>query len=80
MPRKKEASFETNILQLEEIVTKLEDSDATLEEIMANYTKGMELSAKCLKALDTANKQIDVLLQEQDGKVLEQELSIEGAD
>lgn len=78
MPRKKEASFEENLAQLEEIVGRLEGSGAALEDIMADYTKGIELSNLCMSALKKAEQQIDVMLQEQGQEILEQELQIEG--
>lgn len=80
MPRKKEASFEQNLQELEQVVERLEQGTAALEEIMADYTKGMELSNKCLAALSKAAEQMDVLLKENaQGEPEEQELVIEGA-
>lgn len=79
MPRKKAASFEENLQELEKIVRRLESGEAPLEEVMADYTRGMELSGRCLEALKKAEKQMDVMLAESlDGGVTEQELAIEG--
>lgn len=79
MPRKKTASFEENLQELEKIVDRLESGEAPLAEVMADYTRGMELSGKCLEALKKAEEQMDVLLAESaDGSVKEQELVIEG--
>ncbi|MDD3114197.1 MAG: exodeoxyribonuclease VII small subunit [Anaerovibrio sp.] len=79
MPRRKEASFEKNLQDLEQIVERLENGEAGLDEIMADYTKGIELSGKCLEALKKAEQQMDILLQvSPDGSVTEQELVIEG--
>ena len=45
---------------------------------MADYTRGMELSGKCLEALKKAEEQMDILLAENgDGSVTEQELIID---
>ena len=78
MPRKKTASFEENLQELEKIVSRLEGSEAPLEEIMADYTRGMELSGKCLEALKKAEERMDILLAENgDGSVMEQELIID---
>ena len=79
MPRKKTASFEENLQELEKIVDRLESGEAPLAEVMADYTRGMELSGKCPEALKKADEQMDVLLAEAaDGSVTEQELVIEG--
>lgn len=79
MPRKKAATFEENLMELENIVSKLESGEAGLEEIMADYTQGMKLAKSCMEALQKAEKQLDVLLQEDaDGNVMENELAIEG--
>ena len=78
MPRKKAASFEENLQELENIVSRLEGGEAPLEEIMVDYTRGMELSGKCLEALKKAEEQMDILLAENgDGSVTEQELIID---
>lgn len=78
MPRKKAASFEENLQELEKIVSRLEGGEAPLEDIMADYTNGMELSGKCLEALKKAEEQMDILLAENgDGSVTEQELIID---
>lgn len=78
MPRKKAASFEENLQELEKIVSRLEGGEAPLEEIMADYTRGMELSGKCLEALKKAEEQMDILLAENgEGSVTEQELIID---
>lgn len=68
MPRKKAASFEENLQELEKIVSRLEGGEAPLEEIMADYTRGMELSGKCLEALKKAEEQMDILLAENGGR------------
>ncbi len=43
----KNNSFESNLAQLEELVTKLESRDIPLEEAIDAYKKGMDLSKKC---------------------------------
>ena len=46
---------------------------------MADYTKGMELSAKCMDALKQAEKKMDIVLQESSkGEIVEKQLIIEG--
>ncbi len=43
----KKQSFEENIKQLEEIVSKLESRDISLEDACEAYKKGLDLSKKC---------------------------------
>lgn len=53
--------FEKNILELEDIVKKLENSEITLTESIALYEKGITLSEKLQKALETAEGKLTVL-------------------
>ena len=77
MPRKKELSFEESLTKLEDIVARMESGDADLQVLMANYSEGVQLSQNCLKALDMAEKAMDLMVQEKDGQVVEYELTIE---
>ena len=60
----KEISFEEALLQLEEIVTKLEEPDVPIEKALNYYQKGMELSKICDKVLNKAEKQMTEILDE----------------
>ncbi len=53
-----ENGFEQNLKMLEEIVSKLESSELSLDESVELYTKGVKLSAQCRKSLDEANLKI----------------------
>jgi exodeoxyribonuclease VII small subunit len=44
---------------------------------MAAYSEGVALSQSCLKALDRAEKAMDLMVQENGGKTSEEELVIE---
>lgn len=50
--------FEEAMVQLEEIVQKLETGDVPLEDAILLYKKGMELSAFCHNKLQDAEKQL----------------------
>lgn len=64
--------FEESMKELEEIVAKLENGDATLDESLEYFEKGIKLSKSCQKMLDTAEKKVSVLLAGADGeKVME---------
>lgn len=78
MPRKKELSFEESLEKLEQIVTEMESGDSNLKELMANYSEGIRLGNHCLKALDRAEKTMDLLVTGERGAVNEQKLQIEG--
>ena len=78
MPRKKTPSFEQALAELEELVQAMESGDLSLEKLMENYAKGVELSKLCMTALDRAEKAMDVVLKEKDGVVEELRLEIEG--
>ncbi|MDD6217766.1 MAG: exodeoxyribonuclease VII small subunit [Selenomonadaceae bacterium] len=78
MPRKKEAGFEEKLSQLEDIVSTLEQGNISLEDIMKNYSNGMEISRKCLEELQRAEKEMDVLIKLNNGQIEESELDIKG--
>ena len=48
-------AFESHMKELRELTQKLEQGNLPLEEAIALYTKGMELTAACQKELQTAN-------------------------
>ena len=76
MPRKKEASFEENLAELEQIVDKLESGEASLKDVIDNYTLGMELSRKCLAELKSVEDRMNVILSEENGKGTREDGSI----
>lgn len=55
-------SFEESIKELEEIVEKLEKGEATLDESLEYFEKGIKLSKSCQKMLDEAEKKVSVLV------------------
>lgn len=59
---KKEISFEDAMKRLEEIANELEKDDLTLDESIAKFEEGMELSKKCKEMLDSAEKKITILI------------------
>lgn len=78
MPKKKQPTFEENIAELEKVVQLLENGEAGLDDIMKNYAIGMELSKKCLAEITRVEKEMDVLVRQHNGKIIESELDIEG--
>ena len=64
--------------KLEQIVSAMESGDSSLQDLMANYAEGVQLGSNCLKVLEQAEKTMDVMVQDNAGKVKESELQIEG--
>ena len=61
-------SFEESIKELEEIVEKLEKGEATLDESLEYFEKGIKLSKSCQKMLDEAEKKVSVLVADANGE------------
>jgi exodeoxyribonuclease VII small subunit len=55
------ANFESAIKELEELVADMESGRLTLEESLAAYKRGIELSAYCQKTLNAAEQQVKIL-------------------
>ncbi len=56
-----EQSIEQIFEQLDEILARLEASDATLEQSFADYEAGMKLVKACGEKIDKVEKQLIVL-------------------
>lgn len=69
-------SFEEAASELEQIVARLEKGDISLEESITNFQKGIELSRYCAAKLDEAEKKISVLLQDQEGNLIEKDFEL----
>ena len=54
----KELKFEEGLKKLEELVTKLDDGDLSLEESISYYEIGIKLKSHCEKLLKTAELKI----------------------
>ena len=73
----KEMSFEEALLKLETIVGELEDEKIELEESIKRFELGVMLSSHCLAKLDEAEKKIEELTRNQDGKLVARELRLD---
>lgn len=60
--------FEEAMLNLEEVVQKLETGDVPLEDAITLYKKGMELSSFCHEKLQDAEKQLISIIDKDDKK------------
>jgi exodeoxyribonuclease VII small subunit len=72
-----ELPFETALTELEQIVKQLEHGDLALEEALNKFAEGVKLSQVCLSKLSSAEKQLDVMIEELNGKISEQPLIIQ---
>lgn len=64
-----EKTFEAALGELESIVRKLEDGDLDLEESLKLFEKGVKLSRECRERLARAERRIEVLMKDGNGKL-----------
>lgn len=69
-----EKTFEESLIELEEIVGRLEDGDMPLEESLALFEKGIQLSRDCRSRLTNAERRIEILMQDSDGNLTAAEI------
>lgn len=60
--------FEQAMARLEAIVGELEKGDLPLDESLKIFEEGIRLSKSCLKVLEDAEKKVEVLVQDKNGK------------
>jgi exodeoxyribonuclease VII small subunit len=60
--------FEEALSRLEKAVKALEKGDLPLEESLKVFEEGVKLSKTCLKLLEEAERKVEILLQDKDGK------------
>lgn len=70
-------TFEENVKELEEIVSKLEKGELSLEDSINNFEEGIKLSKECSSALDEAEKKINILVESEGGELKEEKFEIE---
>ena len=57
----KKLTFEQALEQLEQIVSRIEQGETSLEESIEKYAEGIVLIKQCRKILDAAEKKIQLL-------------------
>ena len=67
MSKKNGLTFEESMTQLDKIAAELENGKLTLDETVAKFEEGMELSKKCKESLENAEKKITILMKTDDG-------------
>ena len=68
--------FEEMMQELEQISQDLEKGDLSLDESMEKFEEGRALSKKCSEILETAEKKIKILIQDED-KLKEEDFDVE---
>ncbi len=63
----KEQTFEEKLGELDGIVKKLETGDTTLDEMLALFESGVKIARECGAELDSAEKKINILVENSDG-------------
>lgn len=58
--------FEEAIQTLEDIVSKMEDKNTTLEESINLFNEGIKKSTECFKILNESKGKVELLVQELD--------------
>jgi exodeoxyribonuclease VII small subunit len=60
--------FEEALARLESIVAELERGELPLEDSMRIFEEGIKLSKVCLKMLEEAERKVEILVKDKDGK------------
>ena len=69
-------NFEEQIEKLEEIVKELEKGDLNLDDSVAKFEEGIKISKECNKILESAEKKITILVN-QNGEMQEENFEAE---
>ena len=72
-----EKKFEDALKRLEEIVEKLEEGDLNLDESLELFEEGIKLSKLCSKKLNEAEKRIEMLTKDEEGRLKAQPFETE---
>lgn len=73
-------SFESSLRRLEQIVREMESGELPLERSLELFEQGVKLSRECQTQLDEAERRIEVLLRDADGRLTTRRLAVEETD
>lgn len=65
-------TFEENMKELEDIVSKLEKGELDLDNSIKNFEEGIKISKECSKTLEDAERRINILLESESGELTEE--------
>jgi exodeoxyribonuclease VII small subunit len=71
--------FEQALKELEAIVERMEQGDATLEESLKQFERGIALTRACQQALKAAGQKVEILIEE-NGKIDTRSLDVDEQD
>ena len=69
---KKSERFEELLKELEMTVNKLEEGNLSLEDSLEAFEKGIKLSKKCKRILDSTEQKVNILIKSEDGSIIEE--------
>ena len=73
---KENINFEEAMQELEKIAEELEKGDLSLDKSVSKFEEGMKLSKKCSDLLDTAEKKITMLINN-NGEIKEEPFDVD---
>ncbi len=76
---KEDINFEDAMKELEKIAEELEKGNLSLDESVSKFEDGMKLSKKCSDLLDTAEKKITMLIND-NGNIKEEKFNVENIE
>lgn len=76
--KKDKSSFESQLTELEAIVSAMEQGDLPLEEALKQFEQGVKLTKNCQQMLEQARQRIQVLSEE--GQLTELNIAEDSAD
>jgi exodeoxyribonuclease VII small subunit len=62
--KKSDFDFEQALIELEQLVEKMEQGDLGLEDSLSHFERGVALTRACQKALAEAEQKVHILLQD----------------
>ncbi len=71
-----ELKFEEAFQKLEAVIKKLEEGNLSLEDSLKAFEEGVRLSRHCSQKLDEAEKRVEILLRESNGRLVSQPFSL----
>lgn len=77
---KNNVCFEDSLGKLEVIVKQLETGDLSLEEALDKFGQGISHAKLCFERLNAAEAQVDKILQQENGRLVEKPLTIAEGD
>ena len=78
MSNAKPKAFETSLEELERIVRELEQGELSLEKSLELFEQGVKLSRECQERLNQAERRIEILMRDNQGRATVRPFDPEG--